>query len=328
MSLSERLTFGAGARRATRVAGGVLAAATAVFVVVEIVRQWDDITAVVRAASPWWLVASTAVFAVAEVGYAAAWPLTLRRVGHPVPPITGGATFLVTQTAKFVPGSVWHAVGRVGTADRLGVAKRVVAGSLALEMAASVAAAVAIGGVLGAIAPLVVDDVGPVLRALEVVGSIGAAAAVVVAGRHVGGRIAGRPLLALGSNGVVVAWHVVVWVGYGFAAGLLARGLGADLLPTIGAFAVSWVVGFLVVGAPAGLGVREAVMTSALTPAAGADVALAVAIGSRALWTSVQLGGAALAVPYLTRRGRWTEPGDPDGQATRVAPPTPPGVTC
>jgi uncharacterized membrane protein YbhN (UPF0104 family) len=324
VSLSERLTLGPGARRAARIAGVVLAVVTAIFVVVEVVRQWDDITAVVRAASPWWLVASAGVFVVGEVGYAAAWPLTLRRAGHPVAAGTAGATFLVTQTAKFVPGSVWHAVGRVGTADRLGVPKRVVAGSLALEMAASVAAAVAIGGVMGAIAPLVFDDVAPWLRALEVVGALGAAAAVVVAGRQIGARIAGRGLMSIASFGVVVAWHVIVWVVYGVAAGLLALGLGADLVPTIGAFAISWVAGFLVVGAPAGLGVREAVMTAALTPSAGPDVALAVAVGSRALWTLVQLGGAVVAVPYLAHRGPGTHPPEaaPDGVAT------PPSVTC
>lgn len=320
MSLSERLTSGPRARRAAHVAGGLLAVLTAVFVVLEIVRQWDAITTVVRSASPLWLVASLAVFVIAEVGYAAAWPLTLGRVGHSVPPVTAGATFLVTQTAKFVPGSVWHAVGRVGTADRLGVPKRVVAGSLALEMAASVAAAVAIAGAMGAIAPLVFDDVGPWLRTAEVAGALGAAAAVAAAGRHVGARIAARPLLSSGSYGVVVAWHVVVWVGYGLAAGLLARGLGAELVPTIGAFAISWVVGFLVVGAPAGLGVREAVMTAALTPTAGADVALAVTIGSRALWTTVQLVGAAIAVPYLTRHGQRAVPGTADAPEATATP--------
>lgn len=311
MPLSDRFTVGPGSRRIARMAGTLLAVATVVFVTVEVVRRWDDISAVIREASPWWLVASIAVFVVAEAGYAGAWPLTLRRVGHPVPPIIGAATFLVTQTAKFVPGSVWHAVGRVGTADRLGVPKRAVAGTLALEMAASVAAAVAIAGVAGAIAPLVFDDVAPWLRGVEVIGSLAAAAAAATAGRQAGGRIARQPLIDPGGYGVVVSWHVLVWIGYGIAAGLLARGLGAELVPTIGAFAISWVVGFLVVGAPAGLGVREAVMTAALTPTAGADVALAVAVGSRALWTMVQLGGAALALPYLARRGRWA---DPDGR--------------
>ncbi len=322
MSLSDRVRIGPGARRAARVAGALLAVLTAVFVVVEIVRQWDEITAVVRSASPWWLVAATALFAIAEVGYAWAWPLTLRRVGHPVAPLTGGATFLVTQTAKFVPGSVWHAVGRVGTADRLGVPKRVVGGALALEMAASVAAAVLIAGVMGAIAPLVFDDVAPWLRAIEVAGALAVALVVAIVGRHAATRIAGRTLLEGASYGVIVAWHIVVWVGYGIAAGLLARGLGAALLPTIGAFAISWVAGFLVVGAPAGLGVREAVMTAALTPSAGADVALAVTVGSRALWTLVQLGGAALAVPYLSRRGQWVD------RDVRVEPSSSSGVAC
>ena len=322
MSLSDRFTVSPTTRRVARVAGGVLAVLTAGFVLVEIVRQWDDLTAVVRSANPWWLAVAAVGFVIAEAGYAAAWPLTLHRVGHPVPRVTGAATFLVTQTAKFVPGSFWHAVGRVGTADRLGVPKRVVAGSLALEMAASVAAAVAISGAMGAIAPLLVDEVAGWLRGVEVIGALIAAVAVAAAGRRAAHRIAGRDLLSPGSYAVVVGWHLVVWVGYGLAAGMLAVGLGADLLPTIGAFTISWVAGFLVVGAPAGLGVREAVMSAALTPTAGAEVALAVTVGSRALWTAVQLAGAAMAVPYLAHRGRRP---DEDGP---VVPSSPSGATC
>ncbi len=319
-------------RPAVRAAGAVLAALTALFVVLEVVRQWDDLVEVVRAANPWWLVAAAAVFAIGEAGYALVWPATLRRTGHPVPVGTASATFLVTQTAKFVPGSVWQHVGRVGTGDRIGVPKRVIAGALVLEVAASVAAALFLAALVGTAAPLVFDTAGPGLRALELGAGIAAVVLVPEAARRAAGRVGGRSLIAPGPYALVVGWHVVVWALYGAGAGLLSVGLGGPFIDTVGAFCLSWVVGLVVVGAPAGLGVREAVMVAALTPVAGADVALAVTIGSRAVWTVVQFAGAALGLGYLSRDRRRSGPDvevrsgadDPD----RPSDVEPPAVPC
>ncbi|OWY59690.1 hypothetical protein B7486_73215, partial [cyanobacterium TDX16] len=57
------------------------------------------------------------------------------------------------------------------------------------------------------------------------------------------------------------------------------------------------------IGAPAGLGVREVVMAAALAPSMAEADALAVTIGSRALWIVVQLGCAAVGAGVLARRG-------------------------
>lgn len=308
-------------KRWVRAGGAFLAIATTVFVVLAVVRQWDDLTAIVRDADPWWLIASVAAFALAELAYALAWPATLRRAGFDVSWGTAAATFLVTQTAKFVPGAVWQHVGRVGTSERLGVPKRAVAGALLVEAAASVGAATFVGAATGTLAPLVLDDVGPAWRLLELAAGVAALVVVPLVGERAATRVAGRRLLDRRGAALVVGWHTGVWLAYGLAAGLLAVGLDAPLGPTVGAFALSWVAGFVVVGAPAGLGVREAVMVAALAPAAGADTALAVSVGSRVVWTAVQLGGAALALPHAarTRRGR-------DGDVDLT--PDPPGVPC
>ena len=312
-------------RSAVRAAGAALATLTTLFVVLEIVRQWDELTAVVRTANPWWLVVSGLVFAVGEVAYAFAWPATLRRAGHPVAPGAAGAAFLVTQSAKFVPGSVWQHVGRIGTSERLGVPKRVVAGSMVVEVASSVAAALFLAGVVGTVVPLVVDDPGPAWRAVELAAAVAAVVVVPEIGRRVAGRVGGSPLIERGPLAVIVAWHVAVWATYGVGAGMLSIGLGGPLWPAVGAFTFSWVCGLVVVGAPAGLGVREAVMAASLTPVAGADVALAVTVGSRAVWTVVQLAGAGVGVAFLSRRRARSAGEEPAASAAPddAAPPVP-----
>jgi hypothetical protein len=218
----------------------------------------------------------------------------------------GAAAFLVAQTTKFVPGGVWLPLGRVGTADRLQVPKREATAGWTLETSITVAAAVLIIGATGAASHLLFDGVGPALRTLEVVGAVVGAAAAIVVGRKAAAKVAQRPLLEGADIALLLAWHLVVWLGYASATGLVTVAVGGPFAPTIGAFTIGWLAGFVVVGAPAGLGVREAVTTAALTPSAGATTALAVAVGSRAIWTVVSLALAAVAVPWLGATTRST----------------------
>ena len=78
------------------------------------------------------------------------------------------------------------------------------------------------------------------------------------------------------------------WVLYGAAAFYLASGLGlvivpVDMIPVVASMALSWLAGFLVVVAPAGLGVREGVMLWLLKPVVAVQTALLLPIATRLL---------------------------------------------
>ena len=109
--------------------------------------------------------------------------------------------------------------------------------------------------------------------------------------------IGGRALL------VSAAWSVVQWLCFGVSAWLLARGLGGDgssearlFLLATGAYAVAWVVGFLIVFVPAGAGAREAALVLVLGPAIGSANALALALVSRVLTIAGDLLTVGVAV--------------------------------
>ncbi len=78
------------------------------------------------------------------------------------------------------------------------------------------------------------------------------------------------------------------WVIYGGAFWILARGLGLQVtvLPTASAFAAAYVLGYVMIFAPAGLGVREGFLVALMAPHVGAGPAGALAIVAR-LWTTV-----------------------------------------
>lgn len=319
----------ASTRRRTllRVGGLVLTVLAVAFVVREVVSVWPDLVEVARDADWRWLLVSTAVFVVAEVAFALSWPACLRLLGHPVDRREGASAFLVTQTAKFVPGSVWQAVGRFGAAARLGLPRRVTGASLLLETAGLVGAALVIGGATGVVGDTLRES-WDVSSGLATLGSL-AAVVVGLLGIVAGGVLARRLFEGTTATPVVVValWQGGVWLGWGLAAAALAVAVGAPAGAVVGAFAFSWVCGFVVIGAPAGLGVREVVMAAALAPSMPEADALAVTIGSRAIWIVVQLGCAAAGAALLVRHGwrlRTLASGEAGSGASGPADPTGP----
>ncbi len=114
----------------------------------------------------------------------------------------------------------------------------------------------------------------------------------------------------------IVARYLPVWVLFSgmniFSARALGATLDADLVVTlIYATCVSWIAGFVIIGLPGGLGVREAVFISMMTAPLGAGLAVSVAVISRVVSVAVDLLGAAISVPVSRtatgdrpRRGR------------------------
>src|SRR3954464_2554151 len=97
--------------------------------------------------------------------------------------------------------------------------------------------------------------------------------------------------------------NLFAWAAYGLALVLLSKGLLPDLhlsLPrAIGVFTCSYLVGFIAVFAPGGLGPRESVFLLLLAGDIGLKPAAALALASRLLLTATEV---LPAVPLLLRR--------------------------
>lgn len=96
------------------------------------------------------------------------------------------------------------------------------------------------------------------------------------------------------------AWSVLMWLLLGLQAWLLLReiapGEKSTYVLATGAFALAWLVGFLVVIAPAGAGAREAALVFLLQSAATGPQALSLALVSRFLMTAADAIGFAAGV--------------------------------
>jgi uncharacterized membrane protein YbhN (UPF0104 family) len=110
---------------------------------------------------------------------------------------------------------------------------------------------------------------------------------------------------------------VAAWLPAGAAAWVLTDGLSpssADVRFVTGAYALAWLVGFVVVFAPSGLGVREATLVALLAPRFGIGPATVLALMLRFANVLGDLAAAGMteAVALLeTRRRPDARTGDP-----------------
>jgi uncharacterized membrane protein YbhN (UPF0104 family) len=294
-----------------RAASRLLAAGLVVYLVVRLWQLWGRHPIDFHTADVGLFVLSIVVSAAAVLGFALVWPLILRRLGVDARVGWIGLWFK-SALGKYIPGSVWQYAGRVTLARARGVPVQTGLASLAIEVVASVAAA----AVVSALA-LPWEIAVAVWGALVILGALAFAyrrSIVALGARLAAPALArvDRQTVAAGVRSVPAAGalYVVGWAIYGTAFWLTARALfavPASSLPHyLGVFAIAWVVGFVVVFAPGGIGVREAVLVALLSDRLGEAHAIALAAASRLILSAIDLGGGtiAIALPLLTRPRR------------------------
>jgi hypothetical protein len=116
-------------------------------------------------------------------------------------------------------------------------------------------------------------------------------------------RLLGKPPTETPLTGRVIGRAIATNLGAWFFNGLQIWVLmtrlgvhgGQTLLIAIGAYALAWCVGFVIVLAPAGVGPRELILVATLGPLVGTGAATAIALVSRVLTVLGDLAGAGLA---------------------------------
>lgn len=280
------------------------------FVVRELIRNWDDVSAAVSGADPLLLLAAFLVGLVSMAAIGLAWRRCLSTMEVARPALTVLRAYFVGQLGKYVPGGIWPVVGRAEMARREGIGGAAAYGSTVLSMVLTYLAAALVamsalligaGGdgqsswwpalvllVLGVIAlhPI------PAERALRLL-------------RRFGRRELKLEVPSWGTSISLLLRHVPAWLGISAATWLVASTLDSGT-PTfqnlVYATTLSWLLGFIAVGVPGGIGVREAVFIAAAGSVSSPGVAAAVAVVARALFIAVDLAGAGLATMAIGMR--------------------------
>ncbi len=293
--------------RGLQVVAGVLLVGLAVR---SVVINWQNLRAesVPWQLSPVWLAASVLVVFASYAVLIEAWRRVVLSMGERLAFLPAARIWFLASLGKYVPGKVWAIAGAAVLAQRAGVDPAVaVAGAIVLQVLALASGA----AVVAITAREAFQAIGPEatpLAAAVILLSIGGVAALT--SQPLLDRIARRlpaswPRLQAIAPAIVAAAFVanaLAWTGYGVALLLLARGLlpGVSLsLPqAVGVFTCSYLVGFIALFAPGGLGPRESVFLLMLSGDIGLKAAAALAVASRLLLTGTEV---LPAIPLLFR---------------------------
>lgn len=285
-----------------------------VWVIRSIARDAGKIDWTELGAEPGPFVLSVFLWFIAMVFRAWLWGEMMRRTGYAIGHLDGARVFLASHLGRYLPGKMWSVLGAGIFGKQLGVPGAACALTMTVYLV--------IYYMLGSLAALLVTWQLSELHlwSAVIVGALGIATLVFLGTRwfplllHWLGRKAKRNLedVQLPSRSVLVmvgvglagVWMVTGWALVEMTLGVLPP--GAPRMPFVqglGVYAASLVAGFVVIFAPAGLGVREAVMMALLSPVYGAAYAGVISIVSRVTITVLELALSFWGIwPHLVAR--------------------------
>jgi len=233
------------------------------------------------------------------------WWRALALADARIPYRTGLSMFLTTQLARYLPGGIWGVVGRFVVGKEAGVSNRSMAASIGLEMGLQILS----GSVFLLFALLLRQDMD--VERYVLIGVMVAVVAVMVLSPPVfsflintGLKLLKKPPLTMHftyTNMLVlflarlVSHSLVGWGYYLFIQGLTDMPLNNGPL-IIFSYVGSWLIGYLSILVPMGIGVREGVLALLLTGNLSFALITASAIGYRVLIALRDLLAALLGV--------------------------------
>jgi hypothetical protein len=266
-----------------------------------------------------YLLPAALLYLAAHTCWGTFWVQLLRNQRQPVPWATGVRAYFLSQFGKYVPGKAWVIVIRVAMLERVGASRLLVALTATYETLTSMAA----GALMGvALLPWAAEGETFVSGQTSLIAGVAALPIGLWLLNRLIVRIARQrrppdapplravPVLLL-FQGLMQACGA--WLLLGLSLWLTVQAFTPEPtpldLPTLlgctATVALSYVVGFVVLVAPGGVGAREFVLQELLTRQlqpvlagdAAAGLAVVVTLVLRLIWTAAELLLAAVLYP-------------------------------
>jgi hypothetical protein len=223
------------------------------------------------------------------------WQLTLRLLGADMPYWQSVRVIAISLFGKYLPGKVWAFGGRILLSKQRGVGEVESSTALLIETAGLAFAAFFIFfSSLGFYRPqalpnkvylsLILIPIGLVLMHPKILAAILKSLA----------RLTKRSITVPKFNYLGLAklyiYYLLLWIIHSFGFFFLTQSIFPasykSIVPIIGAYSISWILGFLVLISPGGLGVREGLLAFFLKFAVPTPIATLMALISR-IWITV-----------------------------------------
>lgn len=284
------------------------------FLITRLVRDWRSIPFTELHFNPLLLILSYLILLFIHFPLGAfAWNLLLNGLGEKLSPLRALAILTVTQLGKYAPGKVWFTIGRMSFAarDRVPEAKTLI--SVVVETGFLLLAAVFLFAIAIIFLPRAVIPRGVYLSFLL------APLTLIVTYPPILNRllklllpIFKQPVFSLRLSYVrllaILAVYILDWFFQGLGCFVLINSfypLGIDKLPILlGGYSISWILGFIILIAPAGLGVREGIYTFILKLVMPQPVAIISALITRVWMSTSEVAMALICLPLLRKGGK------------------------
>jgi hypothetical protein len=288
-----------------------------IFVVYFGFENWDTLKSVLRTLDPYLLIEGLLLILIGKLALVRVMQLSCERFSIHFSFAHCFHIYNVTQMAKYLPGALWQFIGRFALIKEQGAVNRQIRDAMVYEHVWIVLVAAIAGLILTSYRYDGLLELGRLVAYGRPAWAMALAAAVA--------------LIVIGATGAVYAWtdlgRLKVWTRtmlptpqmlLTLAVGWLAFGLAfwvttlpvTDFPPpwfyAVGVFCLGCVAGFMFPLAPAGLGIREAVISVGMMPYLGLDHGILLAAVNRALYMTIELAVFAVALPL--RRGKLATP--------------------
>jgi uncharacterized membrane protein YbhN (UPF0104 family) len=304
--------------RSLYIVAQVAAAALLVYYVgTNFADSWSDFRAQrIDVAPAWDRIAASAIIVLGTYALLVqVWRILMAGGGVSIPFWRAARIWSVSNLWRYVPGKIWSIGAMSAMAHREQVPVATAAGASILGVVLNIATGIAISMLL---AWRWLGQVGPGARAASIVLLIAAMLGLLalpfalprlailatrVLGRDV--ELRAPPTWALG---IAVVGNLVSWALYGLAFSWFSRGLlgsGGATWQYVAVFTASYVVGYLFLIAPGGIGPREAAMYELLTAfgLATTKEATVITVASRIWLTLLEIVPGALFLIFGRGRG-------------------------
>ena len=269
------------------------------FVVRTLVNKWDEVSDAFSQMEAISLITSFLLALSALTIIGTNWAIILRQRNQDITTTTALSWYFTGQLGKYVPGGIWAIVGRAEMAVRGGAPRSDAYISTGISMMTTYLAS---GVVI--CAGSILSWTYPIVGLALLVGGVTGLALYAQPSVHSMVLTLSRKFLP---KGIVLApwkellWyttlHTPAWILMSLSTSVTASAFGAQVSVVEMFFftATSWLIGFVAIGVPGGIGVRESVFTALATPVVGAPLAVSIALASRFVFIVADVCGALLS---------------------------------
>ncbi len=294
--------------------GTIIVVLSFYFLITRLIRDWHQIPFNELKFQPLPLILSYLILLLIHFPLSAlGWILILEGLGEKLPFFRALTILTVTQLGKYAPGKVWFTLGRMSFARNDGIPEAKTITSVIIETGFLLLAAVFLFALAIVLLPR------RVIPPLVYYSFLLAPLTIVVIYPPILNRLL-PPLLKLFKQPLfslqlsyprlltILAVYILDWFFQGLGCFILINSFYhlpfASLPVLLGGYSISWILGFIILIAPAGLGIREGIYTFILKLVMSQPVAIISALLTRIWVTTSEAVMALLLMPLLSKGGK------------------------